>query len=318
MALESTLLQLRAAADRTRLRLLALVAAGEASVGELARILQQSQPRVSRHLKILSDAGLVSRFRDGQSVYYRLAGGPGSAGWLRQVLDQAGAADPVMRADAGQMGRLRRLREAAAIAAGRQRIGYWSGVAGGRPDDTGLRDRLDEILGTDMIGDLLDVGTGSGTVLRLLAGRARLAVGVDSSRSMRLLARARLHQAGLGQCTVRDGDVHALPFADQSFDLVVLDEVLGQSPRPARAVEEAYRVLRYAGRLLILDRVLPVAQKLSGRTSGRQLFENQLRALLRGSGFSTGKCLYFAGKSPEYALTPARKHIVAMSTGTHD
>ncbi len=311
MPLDATLCQLRAAADASRLRLLALVADGEATVSELTGVLEQSQPRVSRHLKILSDAGLVSRFRDGHSIYYRLSPAVAGRAWVRQAIESAGEGEALIRADRQAMVRLKRLREGDAIAANRHGMSHWSEVARGRPAAEALREQLDEVLGTGDLGDLLDIGAGSGTLLRLLAGRARSAVGVDTSREMRLLARSRLHLAGLANCTIRDGDVQRLPFADQSFDVVVLDEVLGRCGDPRQAVAEAQRVLRYTGCLLVLDRILPVAQRLSSVTSsvaagGHHLFENQLRILLQEKGIRVGKCIRFAGKSPDYALVIGR------------
>jgi len=323
MALNPTLRTLRASADPTRLRLLALVAYGEATVGELVEVLGQSQPRVSRHLKILSDSGLVSRFRDGHSIYYSLSETVAESDWVRQVIDEATDSEAITRTDRQRMTLQKQLREGDAIAASRPEVSNWSEVAGGRPATALLKERLDEILdetgneflseftGSGDIGDLLDIGVGSGTLLQLLAGRTRTAVGVDTSREMRLLARSRLHQAGLANCTIRDGDIHQLPFIDQSFDVVIVDEVLARSANPGRAIAEAMRVLRYTGRLLILDRILPVAQRLNSVISGDHLFENQLRTLMQEQGVRFEKCVRFAGKSPDYALVVGRRQSVS-------
>ncbi len=323
MALDSTLRTLRATADPTRLRLLALVTNGEATVGELVSVLGQSQPRVSRHLKILSDAGLVSRFRDGHSVYYRLSEAVADQQWVRQVIDQAAESEVVLHTDRQGMTQQKKLREGDAMAASRPDMSHWSEVAGGRPGAGALQEQLDEILdaarhdfpgefnSSSDIGDLLDIGAGSGTLLQLLAGRARSAVGVDTSREMRLLARSRLHQAGLANCTIRDGDIHQLPFADRSFDVVIVDEVLGRSANPQRAIAEAMRVLRHTGRLLILDHILPIAQRLNSETSGSHLFENQLRTLMQEQGVRFEQCVRFVGKSPDYALVVGRRQSVS-------
>ncbi|MCK6372158.1 MAG: class I SAM-dependent methyltransferase, partial [Gammaproteobacteria bacterium] len=144
------------------------------------------------------------------------------------------------------------------------------------------------------------------------------AVGLDASRGMRVLARSRLQDAGCTSCTIRAGDMHELPFGDVSFDLVVLDEVLSLSERPLAALAEALRVLRPAGRLLILDRVLPAALRLPSGGGPRALYENQLGVMLRGAGFRCGRPARFPGRTPEYALISAFPAAGRARTGTDD
>jgi ArsR family transcriptional regulator len=211
----------------------------------------------------------------------------------------------------------------AAIRRSRERVAYQapSGPrlwAGDRPGEEDLARVLDEALGAGPLGDVLDVGSGAGVLLRLLAPRARNAVGLDCSRGMRVLARSRLQQAGLAQCTIRAGDMHALPFADLSFDVVLLDEVLSLSVQPQQVVAEALRVLRPAGRLLILDRIRPAALRLPSQSGRRALFANQLTVMLRGLGLKAGRPAWFPGRAPEYALVAASAAAVTARTGTDE
>ncbi len=317
MPIEPTLQLLKAAADPSRLRLLALLATGEATVGELVEVLGQSQPRVSRHLRVLSDARLVGHFRDGQCVYYRLAAAGPVADLAERVVALARSGDAVMAADQARLADIRRSRERFAFAAptGPRR---WAEPTGSRPAEKDLRDALDDALGRGPLGDVLDIGAGAGAVLRLLAPRARSAVGLDQSRAMRVLARSRLQEAGCGQCTIRSGDMHELPFADLAFDVVVLDEVLSRTGRPLVVLREALRVLRPTGQLLIVDRVLPPALRLPSGGQHRALFENQLQAMLRGLGLRCGRTTWLPGRAPEHALISATHSPLPLRTGTDD
>jgi ArsR family transcriptional regulator len=313
MAISQLLKVLKTAADPTRLRLLALLAAGEATVGELVDVLGQSQPRVSRHLKLLSDARLVEHFRDGQWMYYRRS--PGNS-LLDLIVASARAGDGTIESDRQRMSEIRRRREhyAHAVPTGPRR---WAEPASERPDESALRQALVESLGAGPLGDVLDVGTGSGTVLRLLGARASQAVGLDAARGMRVLARSRLQEAGLAQCTIRSGDMHALAFPDHSFDIVVLDEVLSLTERPLRVLQEAARVLRPAGRLLLLDRIVPAVRRLPAQSSQRVLFENQLNAMLRSLGLRLTQRAWLPGRKLEQALFTAAATVRAR-TGTDE
>jgi len=315
MSLDAAIQTLKAAGEPTRLRLLALLASGEATVGELQRILDQSQPRVSRHLRLLDEAGLVTKFRDGQWIYYQLVSGGTERELARKLVDLAGPDDTTLRADLDALARVKRGRERDAFASIERRAVFGSAFNGGRPDGGQLAAALDEALGDGPLGDVLDVGSGAGNLLCTLGARARRAVGVDVSRRMRLLARSRAHQSGIANCTVRDGSLHALPFAAESFDLVVLDEVLGTTGDRRAGLREARRVLRRDGRLLIVDRVRPVARQLpnDGATT---LIENQLTAELSELGYSVATRCWLPGRVMEYALLLAVPAATQLRTGT--
>lgn len=317
MAVNAALKLLKATADPSRLRLLVLLAAGEATVGELVTVIGQSQPRVSRHLKILADARLVSHFRDGQWVYYRLDPSAAVADVAGRVIELARQRDDAIAGDLARLAEIRRRRERYALTAAAAPA-LWAEHAGDRPDEAALAQALDEALGEGPLGDVLDVGVGSGALLRLLAPRARSAVGLDTARRMRVLARSRLQQAGLAHCTIRAGDMRQLPFPDLSFDVVVLDEVLSLALEPQAALEEALRVLRPSGRLLVLDRILPAARRLPAAATRRALFENQLTVMLRAAGLRCSGPVWFPGRSLDYALIAAALAPPRARTGTHD
>ncbi len=236
---EQRLAQLKAIADPVRLRLAALCLRGECSVSELADILAQSQPRISQQLKILCDTRLLQRFRDGHFVYYRAPARGRNATTLRQLLAQFPDDEPDFERD---LKRLQELRGAAPTSAGDD-------------DDRSLHRALVELTVSTPLGDLIDIGCGQGRILKLLASRAQRAVGVDIDADARRFARAQVLLAGLPNCTLRKGDMYALPFADEEFDTVVLDDVLNDAEDPLAVVLEARRLLKAGGRLLFLSAV---------------------------------------------------------------
>ncbi len=298
---------LKAAADRTRLRLLALLAAGEATVGELVEVLEQSQPRVSRHLKILNEAGLAEKFRDGKSTYYRVPDDPSVRGFVAVLIGRMPADDPVLSADAHAMAAVRRKRASSAWSDKAVLVESGRALVPGLASDNDLAMAFDE-LGFE-IGNLLDIGTGTGAVLCHLARRAATATGVDIAQPMRVVARTRVREAGLTNCTIRHGDMLELPFADNRFDTVLLDQVLSLTDNPRAAIREAARVLRRDGRLLVLDRFGPVkANLVTGHGLGG-LAENQLAVMLAEVGLRAGRRRDLAGRLPGFALLAANPTI---------
>lgn len=315
MSLQSAIQTLKAAGDPTRARLLALLSGGEATVGELQRILDQSQPRVSRHLRLLDEAGLVTKFRDGQWVYYRLVSDPARREFVARVMQLAGDGDATLERDAMALADLKRERERDALASSASPAipaGAFSAV---RPETSQLAAAIDELIADDELGDVLNVGSGAGSLLCLLGRRARRVVGVDKSRRMRLLARSRVHRSGVTNCTVREGELRRLPFDDDAFDVVVLDEVLGVSSDRTAGLREASRVLRSGGRLIIADRVQPVARQLT--PSSGALIENQLTAHLSEFGYRVVARQWLPGRTLEYALLLAVQETDLQRTGTH-
>ena len=234
----------KAVADPSRLRLLALCARGELTVTELTGVVGQSQPRVSRHLKVLCAAGLLDRFREQNWVYYRLPlGGPG-AELARGLLRLLPETDAVLRLDRERLERMLTLR--AEQVRGRA-------LGESVPTPAGVDARIVDLMGREALGDLLDIGTGTGRMLRLLGVSATTAVGVDISREMLVLARSNLHAAGLDHLSVRQGNMYQLRFGDESFDTVTIDQVLYRADLPVEVLREAARVLRPRGRLLLVE-----------------------------------------------------------------
>lgn len=320
MTLDATLALLQAAADPSRLRLLAALAQGEATVAELVQALEQSQPRISRHLRLLDEAGLVDHFRESRWVYYRLSREPAALPLAALVQQLADSDDPLLRADAGRLAGLRQQREREALR-GRLRLAALPAAGASPLDEDDLAAGLEAVLGEGPLGRVLDIGAGAGTVLRLLGPRVEEGIGIDSSRQMRLLARARLQAAGLPQCSLRDADAHELPFPDRHFDLVIVDGVLQRSARPAGLLAEAARVLSGQGRLLVLDRILP-AVRAAGPPPPGTLNESELHAWLRGAGLVPARRHWLPGRAPDQALiTALRQPPVTEAntrTGTDD
>jgi len=251
-SLEILLQGLKASADPTRLRLLSLCASGELTQAELTEVLGQSQPRVARHLRILCDAGLLDRFKERQNVYYRLAR-KGEAGSLaRALLAQFPVADASLDSDRQGLARIKADRASQASEYLQGVPSNWAGSS--TPEEEArIRGSIVNMLNDCRIGALLDIGTGTGRMLRLLGGRAEEAVGVDLSRDMLAVARSSLEQAGMDHCMVRHANMYQLPFPAASFDTVTLDEVLGQAEDPQRVIAEAARILRPNGQLLVVD-----------------------------------------------------------------
>jgi DNA-binding transcriptional ArsR family regulator len=261
---------LKSAAEPTRLRLLVLLSHAEFTVGELATILGQSQPRISRHLRLLTEAGFLDRFREQQCVYYRMPVTGQCLQWSRQILS-------LLNPDAAM---LRRDREhAARVVSQRVVTAAPVGVAEQDPREELSRLLTDE-LGPSSIGELLDIGTGAGLMLELLGPRAEHAVGIDISAPALRLARTRVHGVGLSHCEFRRGDMYGLPCDDAAFDLVTMDRLLGQAERPIAVLNEAARTLRPAGRLLVIEDF----EQLAARATDNPLA--QLRAWLTAGGFT--------------------------------
>lgn len=255
MSSESILIGLRAAAEPTRLRLIALCAEAELTVRELTQILGQSQPRVSRHLKVLCDAGLLDRAAEGTSAYFRVARN-GEGAELAHLLTALLAGERQSGEGSLDLERLEAVKQARAAAAAAffgANAAQWDKIRALHADEAEVERTLTERLGAEPIGDLLDIGTGTGRILEILGARAANGIGVDQSREMLAIARARLERAGLRNCAVRQGDMYQLPWPGHSFDTVVIHQVLHYAEHPAAAVAEAARVLRPGGRLAVVD-----------------------------------------------------------------
>ncbi len=266
--MEHLLASLRAAAEPTRLRLLALAARGAFCVMEFTEILGQSQPRLSRHLKLLCDCGLLDRVREGANVWFALPTGDDGA-LARELVARLPGDDPVLEADRRQAARVLAERARIASESFRQKGADWDEMRALELPAQAVENALLSLIPIGPEGRLLDIGTGTGRVLELLAPRVRQALGVDASKAMLALARARLSAPGLAHCAVRLADMYRLPLADRSFDIVVLQMVLHHAEDPAGAVLEATRVLAPNGRLLVIDLADHDRTDLTGKLAHR-------------------------------------------------
>ena len=255
---------LKSAAEPTRLRLLVLLSHGELTVGELCQVLGQSQPRISRHLRVLTEAGLLDRFREQQCVYYRSPVRGRNLEWLRQLLSMTHPDTVMLKRDRERAGEVVRRRAAAAaqqLSADQiEGSASWHETPAAPRSLTGEAAPREELagallaeLGPSSIGDMLDIGTGSGLMMEILGPCAQHAIGIDISTPALRLARTRVHGAGLSHCEFRRGDMYSLAWDHGSFDTVTIDRVLATAARPIDAVIEAARVLRPSGRLVVIE-----------------------------------------------------------------
>jgi DNA-binding transcriptional ArsR family regulator/protein-L-isoaspartate O-methyltransferase len=284
---------LKSAAEPTRLRLLALLSHGELTVGELCAIVGQSQPCISHHLRLLAEARLVDRFREQRCVYYRAPVKGRHLEWLRSLLAMT---DP----DAAQ---LARDRERAEEVVRRRKV---VAVPAGPSEE--LAQLLRQELGAGSVGELLDIGTGAGSMLQILGPRARHAIGVDISPPALRLARTRVHGAGLAHCEFRRGDMYALPFESGSFDTVTIDRVLATSQQPVQALAEAARTMRGEGRLIVVEDF----DQVDARSSDNAL--SQLRRWLASAGLQAERLRPCDVGGGHFVIVLAHRAASAQST----
>ena len=236
---------LRAVAEPTRLRLLALLARAELTVGELCEVIGQSQPRVSRHLKLLCDASLLDRFREQNWVYYRAPASGPARDTVWQLLALVDEEDDFLRRDRSRMEQ---------VIAERSRRAADELPVDANPESSALIDAtVIDALGGEPIGALLDVGTGSGHMLQLLAAQATRAVGIDISSDALRVARTNVHGAGLSHCELQRGDMYQLPFSVPLFDTVIIERVLAGAERPLVALAEIARTLKPGARVILIE-----------------------------------------------------------------
>jgi ubiquinone/menaquinone biosynthesis C-methylase UbiE/DNA-binding transcriptional ArsR family regulator len=244
---------LKAAGETTRLRILALLGETELTVSDLTAILAQSQPRISRHLRLMVQAGLVERFREGAWAFFRLGERGGGAELARELLTRLDPADVTLAHDRDRLAAVRAQRAAAAQSYFRQHAAEWDRIRNLHVADETVEAAILAALADAPLGMLLDLGTGTGRMLELLGPHIARGLGVDLSLDMLAFARARLDRAGLRHCSVRHGDIYALALPNDSFDTVLIHQVLHFLDDAAHAVTEAARVLRPSGRLLVID-----------------------------------------------------------------
>jgi ArsR family transcriptional regulator len=244
---------LKAAAEPTRLRILMLLAGGELNVKDLTRILGQSQPRISRHLKLLAEAGLIRRLRDGSWVYFQLVDEGVHGALLHRLLSATDAGDSQLVRDRQRWDAVKREREAAAQAFFQSHAADWDRIRAMHVDEGDVETAMRTALGNGPFGLFVDLGTGTGRSLELFADTYSRGLGLDINHTMLAYARGKLDSADLPRAQVRHGDLYHLGLADGAADAVVMHQVLHFLSEPAQAVREAARILAPGGRLLIVD-----------------------------------------------------------------
>ena len=253
LPLERTVDLLRAAGEPTRLRLLALLSAADLTVTDLIDILGQSQPRISRHLRLLVEGGLVERHQEGAWAYFRTAEEGAASGLVETLLAGLDRDDPQLLRDRERLDAVRKRRAEKAAGYFARNAQEWDAIRSLHVEEAKVEAAMLELVGQKPFQAMLDLGTGTGRLLELFAPLYVRAVGIDMSRDMLDVARANLDRAGLSRVQVRQGDIFLLPTPAGHFDLITLHQVLHYLDDPAAAIREAARALAPGGRLLIAD-----------------------------------------------------------------
>ncbi|MBB5752986.1 ArsR/SmtB family transcription factor [Prosthecomicrobium pneumaticum] len=302
---DALLAALRAAGEQTRLRMLALLADGELTVKDLTTILGQSQPRISRHLKLLAEAGLVERHPEGAWVYWRLSDTAAARELVGVLVAIVDPHDAAIARDREWLLAVRRDHADAAARYFADHAAEWDTIRSLHVAESDVEAAMRDALGRRSVDAFLDIGTGTGRVLELFADLYGRGVGIDASTAMLAVARSNLAEAGIGHAQVRHGDILALPLPRDGFDIVAIHQVLHYLDDPARALREAARVLRPGGRLLVVDFAPHTLEFLRDRHAHRRLgFAHETMAgWIEAAGLSLERTIDLAGKGGEGRLT---------------
>ncbi len=273
--MEQILTELRAVAEETRLRITLLLARGELNVKDLTNILGQSQPRVSRHLKLLLDSGLINRHREGSWVYFRLSEKARNHSFVTSVIADVIESDSLLKRDLMRLEAVKQSRSEAAAKYFASIAENWDNLHQLQISEDEVEAAIGDMLDADL-GNLLDLGTGTGRMLELFSNRASLSIGVDLSHEMLSYARLKLEKAGLTNSQVRQGDIFNLPMETGHFDTVIIHQVLHYLDDSLTVMKEASRVMKLGSKLLIVDFASHDREELRDSHSHRRLgFSNE-------------------------------------------
>jgi ubiquinone/menaquinone biosynthesis C-methylase UbiE len=253
VTLDSLVDTLKAAAETSRLRILALLSRGDLTVSDLTEILSQSQPRVSRHLKLLLEAGLIERYQEGSWAFFRVADTDATRDFVMGLVSRVHDGDPQIERDTERLSSVKRKRQERAREFFAENAASWDEIRSLHVPDKAVETALLKLVGKRPFQSMLDLGTGTGRLLEIFAPLYRRGVGIDMSREMLTVARANLDKAGVSNAQVRLGDIYAPPVERDSFDLITIHQVLHYLDDPAAAIRETARLLRPSGRLVIVD-----------------------------------------------------------------
>lgn len=303
---------LRASAEPTRLRLLALCAHAELTVTEITQIVAQSQPRVSRHLKLLVEGGLLDRFREGTWAFYRLSDQGPCAELARTLVDLIPADDPQLARDLDRLAAVREARSEAATAYFAANAHRWNQIRSLHVEDASVERALLDAVGPTEAGALLDVGTGTGRILEIFGPRIGRGVGIDLSHDMLAVARNQLERAGLKHCQVRHGDMYSLPVGAASADIVTIHQVLHYADDPAAAIAEGARVLKPGGRMAVVDFAPHELEELRSEHQHRRLgfSDAEVEAWFRAAGLRPDGASKLAGSPLTVAIWTATRPVI--------
>ncbi len=301
---DQTIAALEAIAEETRLRLVALLSEAELTVTELTAILGQSQPRISRHLKLLADAGVLERNREGAWAFFRLGDGA-AADLARSIASRTNANDRIIASDKARLIEVRAARTQQAEAYFAKVAVDWDRIRAMHVSDRGVEKAMADIIGKNRINAMLDVGTGTGRMLELFAGLAGRAIGVDQSAAMLSIARSNLDKHVVRNAQLKQGDIYALPVERDAFDLVLVHQVLHFLDDPARAIREMKRVLAPGGRILIVDFAPHEQEFLRAEHAHRRLGfgKDEIAHLLGDAGLDLAEHRLLAHETGANALT---------------
>ncbi len=286
LSADQALAALRGAGEATRLRILALLAGAELNVKDLTQILAQSQPRISRHLKLMAEASLITRFREGSWVFFRAADSGPEGTLARAIVGSLDPADLTLARDRARAEAVQKARAEAAQSYFKAHAAEWDSIRTLHVAESQVEAAMDEALGEGPFERLVDLGTGTGRILELFGPRAKKVLGFDLNHDMLAYARMKLERAGLSQAQVRHGDLYNVPLPDEAADAVVLHQVLHFLDDPASAVAEAARVLAPGGKLLVVDFAPHELEFLREQSAHRRLGfgRDQLGRMLEGAG----------------------------------
>lgn len=321
MSLDDTLNVFRAIGEETRLRIMGLLARGELTVSEITQILGQSQPRVSRHLKILADAGLAERHREGAWMFYRVASGayqdPSLSAVLEAVKTMGASSDRLIARDTERFQQSREQRAAQAAEYFQNNAREWTRLRRLHLPESDIEKRMVELVGDDRLGLFIDLGTGTGRMLEIFADRYASAVGYDLSHDMLAIARTNLEQANIDHAQVRHGDLFSLPLEAESADAVCIHQVLHFLAEPASAVAEAARLLKPGGRLIISDFAPHDLEFLRDEHAHRRLgfSDEEVRDWCASTGLQLEKIETLSPSSSERKKLTVKIWLCAKSAG---
>lgn len=306
----------QALADPSRLRILALLRAMELAVGEIAQVLGQSQPRVSHHVRVLDEARLIERRKEGSWVYLGLSASAAPAllfALTDQWLDPATQAQ--FESDAARLDAIRAERAEAARRYFELHAATWDNIRSLHVAECEVEKAIADALSDEPLGALLDIGTGTGRMLELFAAEADGAIGVDRSSEMLRLARVKLDAAGVSGASLRQGDMYALPMPDRSVDSILLHQVLHYAQTPGTAIAEAARVLRPGGRLLVIDFAAHQREELRNQDAHLRLgfADDAMRGWFAAAGLAVDRIDRLEGGELTVILWRGRKPGAANS-----